>query len=155
MKLINSHQLFELDLSPEIMHAAQNKNFLELDRLMSEFIASDITPILKTFKDFDHIEHLISLRSGTDPFEEDGIWHDDGSRVLAFSLSLNVFGNITGGSLGFRKKNTSESEYLLGPYPAGTLLVFQTGVDGYEHRTSRVLSGERLVCAGWCSYKIE
>ena len=107
--------------------------------------------MLSEYKEFNHIEHIISYRRGDDPYEEDGIWHDDGTRVLAFSLSLNVYGEIAGGTLGFRKKGSASVE--LGPYAAGTLLIFNTGMDGYEHRTARVISGERLVCAGWCSKK--
>ena len=107
--------------------------------------------MLAEYKEFNHIEHILSYRRGDDPFEEDGIWHDDGSRVLAFSLSLNVFGAIEGGSLGFRKRGQAEIE--LGPFEPGKLLIFNTGQDGYEHRTARVITGERLVCAGWCSLK--
>lgn len=149
MSLINGHQLLELNLPRDILEAAARKDFALLDQLMSEFIQKRLAPILAGHKEFNHIEHILSYRHGDDPFEEDGIWHDDGSRVLAFSLSLNVFGEISGGSLGFRKKGEESQE--LGPFPPGTLLIFNTGQDGYEHRTARVISGERLVCAGWCS----
>ncbi len=149
MNLINGHTLLELSLPDEIIEAARSKNFEKLDVLMGEFIKKRLAPIFAQYKEFNHIEHILSYRHGDDPFEEDGIWHDDGSRVLAFSLSLNVFGPIEGGTLGFRKKNEDSIE--LGPYPLGTLLIFKTGFDGYEHRTARVIAGERLVCAGWCS----
>ena len=149
MSLINGHKLLKLDLPNEILEAARSKDFPRLDRLMSDFIQRRLAPLLAEHKEFNHIEHILSYRQGDDPFEEDGIWHDDGSRVLAFSLSLNVFGEMAGGSLGFRRKGEESLE--LGPYPAGTLLIFNTGQDGYEHRTARVIKGERLVCAGWCS----
>lgn len=151
MNLTNGHSLLELDLSREILDCARQKDFDRLDSLMSEFVQKRLAPLLAEYKEFNHIEHIISYRRGDDPYEEDGIWHDDGSRVLAFSLSLNVLGEIAGGTLGFRKKGADSIE--LGPYPAGTLLIFKTGMDGYEHRTARVIKGERLVCAGWCSQK--
>lgn len=151
MSLIKGHQLLELALPNDILEAARSKDFPRLDQLMSEFIQKRLAPLLAQHKEFNHIEHILSYRTGADPFEEDGIWHDDGSRVLAFSLSLNVFGEISGGSLGFRRKGEESQE--LGPFPAGTLLIFNTGQDGYEHRTARVIKGERLVCAGWCSQK--
>jgi hypothetical protein len=149
MNWTEGYFLQEIDLPAEILQLAQSRDFSQLDQLMTTYIEESLKPLFKRYKDFNHIEHIISYRCGEDPYEEDGIWHDDGSRVLAFSLSLNVFGEIQGGSLGFRKKGQSATE--LGPYPPGTLLIFQTGMDGFEHRTARVIKGERLVCAGWCS----
>jgi hypothetical protein len=149
MKLSNGHALFELPLPPGAHELALKADWAALDRLMGEAVQTMLRPRLLSFKNFTHIEHMLALRDASDPEEEDGIWHDDGSRVLAFSWSLNVFGEIQGGTLGLRPKGESALE--LGPYPAGTVLVFQTGMDGFEHRTARVTQGKRLVCAGWCS----
>ncbi len=121
-----------------------------LDKVMREAIDQRLMPLLQTHKQFDRIEHMLALRDGGDPEEEDGIWHDDGSRVLAFSWSLNFFGQPGGGTLGIRPRGTT-NEIELGPFDPGTLIIFQTGIDGFEHRTSRVTHGKRLVCAGWCS----
>jgi len=38
--------------------------------------------------DFQFCEHIIAIRKA--PGDEEGIWHDDGSRSLGFSLSLNL-----------------------------------------------------------------
>lgn len=149
MSLTEGYTLFDITLPSELLTLAREKDFDRLDKFMNEFIKSEISPLLKNYKSFSQIEHILALRSGTDPYEEDGIWHDDGTRVLAFSLSLNVYGAIEGGQLGFRKKESPE--ILLGPFPPGKLLIFSTGMDGYEHKTFKVLKGERLVCAGWCS----
>ena len=102
---------------------------------------------------FESIEHLLSLRQAPD---EDGIWHDDGSRVLAFSLSLNLEpSQIRGGALSIRKKvHKAQYEvpiYNIGTLPFGTLTIFLTGHDHFEHMTNAVLEGSRLVAAGWCS----
>lgn len=103
---------------------------------------------LRVHARFTRIEHMLALRDGANPEEEDGIWHDDGSRVLAFSLALNYFGLPQGGELEIRPKDGALAQ--LGPYPPGKLIIFRTGVDGFEHRTRRVTAGLRLVCAGWC-----
>ena len=49
---------------------------------------NNIFEFLKQFHDFNFIEFIISIRDSQNEWEEDGIWHDDGSRVFAFSLSL-------------------------------------------------------------------
>lgn len=122
-----------------------------LDELMATMVSPSGTVFekLKKHATFKSIEHMLALRDGADPEEEDGIWHDDSSRVLAFSLSLNFYGLPQGGELEIRPRNGEEQK--LGPYEPGTLIVFRTGMDGFEHRTKKVLSGLRLVCAGWCS----
>lgn len=108
---------------------------------------------LKKVAHFESIEHLLSLRKSPD---EDGIWHDDGSRILAFSLSLNLEpSQIRGGALSIRKKEhktqPKEPIYNIGTLPFGTLTIFLTGHDHFEHMTNAVLEGSRLVAAGWCS----
>jgi hypothetical protein len=130
-----------------LVHAS---DWTQLDRVMREAIELSLIPLLKTHKDFTTIEHMLALRDAADPEEEDGIWHDDGSRILAFSWSLNFFGRPSGGTLGIRPRGTTQGVEL-GPFDPGTVIIFQTGMDGFEHRTSRVTRGKRLVCAGWCS----
>lgn len=125
----------------------KEQNWEELDRLAGQSLEkggelhekiSKLCPIHKT-------EHILSLRSAPD---ETGIWHDDGSRDLAFSLALS-FEPFEGRGLSLRKKNQSDTAISLGFRPYGTLTCFLTGANDFEHRTEEVLSGERLVLAGW------
>ena len=111
---------------------------------------------LLNFSRFSEIEFIISIRSSLEVPDEDGIWHDDGSRRLAFSLSLTRNPEaIQGGRLEIRRRaerggDASGSEVL--PTPGyGTLIVFATGSQGYEHKINRVTEGERLIIAGWCT----
>ncbi|HUP58382.1 MAG TPA: 2OG-Fe(II) oxygenase [Bdellovibrionota bacterium] len=100
---------------------------------------------------FKEIEFIISIRSSRDYPDEDGIWHDDGSRLLAFSLSLTPEPeSIEGGRLEIRKRGSAETESLPTP-PYGTLIVFATGQSGFEHKINRVTAGERIIIAGWCT----
>lgn len=104
---------------------------------------------LNEYLDFQILEHIIAIR--TAPFDEDGIWHDDGSRYLGFSLSLNLNPeSIAGGELLFRKKE--EKETVRFPVQAyGKIIIFLSGLSGYEHMVTAVTKGERTVIAGWCS----
>ncbi len=146
----HGHLVTHLPLPDTAEGLARANDWPALDKVMREAIELHLVPLLKTHKNFESIEHMLALRDGSDPEEEDGIWHDDGSRVLAFSWSLNFFGSPSGGTLGIRPRGTTD-EIELGPFDPGTLIIFQTGMDGFEHRTSRVTHGKRLVCAGWCS----
>lgn len=109
-----------------------------LFKLMSEFV-------------FCHdIEFIISIRDAENDWEEDGIWHDDGSRKLAFSLSLTAHPEqIEGGILEMRKKGEINS-LKIKPFAYGTMIVFATGVSGFEHRINQVRKGRRIIIAGWC-----
>lgn len=89
-------------------------------------------------------EFILSLRQNPD---EDGIWHDDGSRELAFTLSLTQE-QIIGGDLELRHKE-DKIIYTIPTPPYGTLTLFLTGVHHYEHRVLKVIKGKRLICAGW------
>lgn len=112
--------------------------------------AGELFQYLKRFEDFESIEFIISLRDGASEWEEDGIWHDDGSRVLAFSLSLKSNHDVLGGNLLFRKKG-AQTATVIPPFGFGEIIVFKTGVTGYEHKVERVNAGRRIVVAGWCS----
>jgi Rps23 Pro-64 3,4-dihydroxylase Tpa1-like proline 4-hydroxylase len=94
---------------------------------------------------------MLAIRDSQNEWEEDGIWHDDGSRQFAISLSLNEFPEtIEGGKLGFRKKG--EEKITLIPTPKfGEMIVFLSGIHGYEHRTHQVTKGRRIILVGWFS----
>ena len=105
--------------------------------------------LLESLLEFNCLEHIIAIRSAPD--DEDGIWHDDGSRLLGFSLSLNLDPtSIVGGALRFKSKTSSELVEFL-PQPFGKIVIFLSGLWGYEHQVGRVDAGERIVIAGWCS----
>lgn len=98
------------------------------------------------------IEYILSLREAENPYEEDGVWHDDGSRNLAFSLGLNLEpSKIYGGELLLRKKNCQKSQITIPPILYGKCIIFQTGYNHFEHKICQVKSHYRLVMAGWCS----
>lgn len=144
---------FEINLSlpNEIKTLVEDRNFFELDQKFKRMTAHNgmIYKTLSEFESFNSIEFIISLRESKNEWEEDGIWHDDGSRKLAFSLSLTI-DPPEGGILEIRKKGVSQSNKIPTP-PFGKMIVFATGFYGYEHKINRVLKGSRLIIAGWCS----
>ena len=108
---------------------------------------------LQNYAKFSQIQFIISIRSSLEQPDEDGIWHDDGSRILAFSLSLTLNpSEIEGGILEIRERGeeSSKSETLPTP-PYGSMIVFATGHLGFEHKINRVIRGERIIIAGWCT----
>lgn len=105
---------------------------------------------MSQFANFEAIEFIISIRDARNDWEEDGIWHDDGSRKLAFSLSLMESPqDIEGGILEIRKKGQKDS-FKIGPFEYGNIIVFATGVDNFEHKINKVSLGRRIIIAGWC-----
>ena len=128
---------------------------MELDRAIAGEVVQGglIFNELQKYGDFSEIEFIISIRSSNDEPDEDGIWHDDGSRVLAFSLSLCLTPDeIHGGRLEFRRQGSDETVLASLPSPPfGTMIVFATGWQGFEHKINRVTSGERMIIAGWCT----
>ncbi|GAB4016401.1 MAG: hypothetical protein Fur0010_16150 [Bdellovibrio sp.] len=151
--LANGHKIIPVEL-PEIVRSfVKNENWNELDH----FIKIETRPegligaIISQYIDHFEIEHIIALRKAPD---EDGIWHDDGSRDLAFSLSLNPRPNeIIGGRLLLRNKGMPERIIPLQTQPWGHLILFLTGKQQFEHMTEAVQSGQRLVAAGWVTEK--
>lgn len=144
----------QLNLPNLIRDKVLERNWIALDqaiRIETE-PGGTIFEELQKYAAFSSIEFIISIRSSLSEPDEDGIWHDDGSRVLAFSLSLSLnHGEIEGGRLGIRKIG-EESNVTFIPTPAfGTMIIFQTGKDGFEHRIHRVSQGERVIIAGWCT----
>lgn len=106
---------------------------------------------LLQYHDFTSIEFIISVRDSQSPDEEDGVWHDDGSRVFAFSLSLTLDSDaVAGGRLGIRRKG--DTNYIDIPTPSfGGMILFLTGIYSFEHKIHRVTKGRRVIIAGWCS----
>lgn len=130
----------------------RGQNYDQLDQEVFDQTAQGgpLREKLLEYADFNHIEHILSLRSA--PKDEEGIWHDDGSRPLAFSLGLNLEpAAICGGELLFREKQPQAEISRISPLPFGRGVVFLTGLWGKEHRVCAVTRGQRLVLAGWCT----
>jgi hypothetical protein len=140
-------------MGDEIREMVRQENWDQLDQTFKELTQENgrLYKFLKEFHDFSSIEFIISLRDSGNDWEEDGIWHDDGSRVFAFSLSLTENSEtIKGGRLGVRLKDTDEFFEI--PTPEfGGIILFLTGIYGYEHKIHQVTQGRRLIIAGWCS----
>jgi hypothetical protein len=137
-------------VTEEMCSALDREDWKTLDQLFIE--ASSLQGLLRNFLQqylaFEGLEHIIAIRSAPD--DEDGIWHDDGSRILGFSLSLTRNHEcVVGGHLEFKKKD-EQTGLTIKTRPLGTILLFLTGVYGYEHRVTAVTSGRRIVIAGWC-----
>lgn len=137
-----------IHLPDELKKLVISKNYPAIDEYIWSAIAQDgiIYEKMSQYTQFSEIEFIISLREEDN---EDGIWHDDGSRVLAFSLSLTIDIPEKGGVLEFRKKGEKESFKISTP-KYGEIIIFKTGVDHYEHKINKVEKGSRLVIAGWC-----
>jgi hypothetical protein len=145
----------QVDLPETIRKAVVTRSWVELDRLMAREVKAGgrIYDKLRGYADFSEIEFIIAIRSSLEEPDEDGIWHDDGTRLLAFSLSLTLdHENIEGGRLEIRKihPDPAASEWISTPC-FGTLIVFATGQQGFEHKINRVTHGERIIIAGWCT----
>lgn len=108
---------------------------------------------LQKYARFSEIEFIISIRSSLEYPDEDGIWHDDGSRLLAFSLSLTLdHKSVVGGKLEMKRRDGSSPKVAeIETPPFGTMIVFATGQSGFEHKINRVAQGERIIIAGWCT----
>ncbi|MBL7665781.1 MAG: 2OG-Fe(II) oxygenase [Bacteriovoracaceae bacterium] len=147
------HDKMTLVLPEALKGPLFQQDWQELDKRLAELVTKDgiIFKALTPYTKFSQIEYITSIRDAKNEWEEDGIWHDDGSRVLAFSLSLNVAPEkIGGGIVQFRKKGQAEIlEIPIQKY--GVLVVFATGVWGWEHKVLQVTHGQRVVMAGWCS----
>lgn len=125
----------------------------EIDLVFKQLTAPEgaLYKYLLQFHDFSLIEFIISIRDAENEWEEDGIWHDDGSRIFAFSLSLTTDpDSIEGGRLGIRRKGDASMRLI--PTPSiGGIILFLTGLYGFEHKTHEVTQGRRVIIAGWCS----
>ena len=138
-------------LSDEIRNLVSSEKWPELDAEFKKMTEKDgrLFKFLSEFHDFSSIEFIISIRDSSNEWEEDGIWHDDGSRVFAFSLSLTLE-DVEGGRLGIRL--IGDETYSPIPTPSfGGIIMFLTGIYGYEHKIHQVTQGKRIIIAGWCS----
>ncbi len=118
------------------------------------FINKALKPLLKEIfiESEPEWELMLAKRLGPQDEDEEGIWHDDGSRRLAISLSLNKNPqSISGGELLLRQKDNPQKIKTLETQGWGTLLVFATGQWGWEHKVTRVTTGNRLVLVAWLS----
>lgn len=140
-------------LSEEIRNMIKEENWKGLDDVFRDLTSPSgrLFQFLQNYHDFNSIEYILSIRDAANDWEEDGIWHDDGSRIFAFSLSLteNSF-EIEGGRLGV--KNKHDEKVTLIPTPEfGGIILFLTGIYGFEHKIHQVTKGRRIIIAGWCS----
>lgn len=149
----NGFHLSHFTLGDEIRELVHLEKWEELDSEFKKLTASEgkLFKFLKSFHDFNAIEFIISIRDSQNEWEEDGIWHDDGSRVFAFSLSLTLdTETLKGGRLGIRRIGSEQMLTL--PTPSfGGIILFLTGIYGFEHRIHQVTKGKRIIIAGWCS----
>lgn len=148
---IRGHFETKFKLPKVLENYIEEKNYLEIDQVFQNLCAPQgaLFLYLSQFESFSSMEFMISLREAKNEWEEDGIWHDDGSRKLAFSLSLTM-SEVEGGILEIRKKG-SKNSYNIPTPEYGHMIIFATGRDQYEHKINKVTKGSRLIIAGWCS----
>jgi hypothetical protein len=149
----NGFHLTYFSLEEKIKDLVATQNWVQLDQEFQILTSSEgrLFKFLREYHDFNVIEFIISIRDAENDWEEDGIWHDDGSRIFAFSLSLTLNADeIKGGRLGVRRMG--EEHFLPLPTPSfGGIILFLTGVYGFEHKIHQVTRGKRVIIAGWCS----
>jgi hypothetical protein len=153
--LLQGYTTEDFPISPIVLEWLQKEKWAELDQYFLEISKEDglLRKFLSHYLDFHVLEHIIAIRRSNQDGEidEDGIWHDDGSRFLGFSLSLNLNpASILGGELRFKRKDSDQLQ-IFAPQPYGKIVLFLSGIYGYEHMVSAVTKGERIVIAGWCS----
>tara|TARA_R110000868_G_scaffold204946_1_gene453125 strand:+ start:17148 stop:17603 length:456 start_codon:yes stop_codon:yes gene_type:complete len=151
MAFPKGHILLNLKLLGPELALVRDRDWQSLDQAAKKWLSpgGKLWSLLTEHAKFSSIEHILALRSGPD--DDEGIWHDDGSRLLAFSLSLTLkHESVRGGEISIRPKGETTT-HVLTCQPLGTLIIFNTGQDGFEHRVSAVTHGERLVLAGWCT----
>jgi hypothetical protein len=156
-ELLSSRGYFlsQVNPPPVVRSSVETRNWNGLDEAIRQetLPGGMIFDELRTYAEFSEIDFIISIRSSLEYPDEDGIWHDDGSRLLAFSLSLTPDHlGVEGGRLEIRKRGfeSAPSESITTP-PFGTMIVFSTGQSGFEHKINRVTQGERIIIAGWCT----
>lgn len=149
----NGFHVTQLPLGDEVRDLVIKEDWPSLDQEIKKLTSpqGQIFKFLRNYHDFESIEFIISIRDSANDWEEDGIWHDDGSRVFAFSLSVTLDPEkISGGRLGIRRKG-DEMFYQIPTPSFGTIILFLTGIYGFEHKIHQVTAGRRIIIAGWCS----
>ena len=156
--MIKNQQLLEtgflvvdFPLPLQVSDLLQKEKWRDLDQYFLDISNPNglLFNFLSGYLDFKTLEHIIAIRKSPD--DEDGIWHDDGSRFLGFSLSLNQNPKIiVGGKLLFKRKKLTHTE-IFPPQNYGKMILFLSGIYGFEHMVSAVTQGQRIVIAGWCS----
>lgn len=149
--LEKGYVLADFPLESVVYDYLRARNWRELDQYFLGISKKpgQLREFLADYLDFESLEHIIAIRSA--PEDEDGIWHDDGSRFCGFSLALNLDPQkIEGGNLYFKRKEATQAANFA-PQPIGKIIIFLSGLYGYEHMVSAVTGGERIVIAGWCS----
>lgn len=141
---------FHYGFPNEFKQAATSCNWEEVDRLIFKYLQEGgyLHQIISKYQEFYFTEHIIALRHAES--DEEGIWHDDGSREIAFTWSLNDDPELCGGELLFKSKHL-EDLTAISPPPMETLIIFLTGKSGFEHKVNKVTKGTRKTIAGWCS----
>jgi hypothetical protein len=140
---------FHIELPAIILQNIREQNYPQLDDNVSQLLdpTGKLYSILNDLVTIKKTEFILTLRQAPD--DEDGIWHDDGSRQLAFSLGLNqTINTIEGGQIELRNKSDSTC-HQFAPLAWGEVLVFLTGLHHWEHRVLAVTKGTRLHMAGW------
>lgn len=148
--MANGHILIDYPYAMELLPLVKNQDYQALDQLFlnDSKVNGKLNQFLQAFYPYNFLEHILAIRT---PPDDDGIWHDDGSRHFGFSLSLNLdHENILGGELLVRKKNSQlETKYY--PQPFGKMIIFLSGEFGFEHKVNKVTKGSRFIAAGWGS----
>jgi len=143
----------KLDFPSGFAKSLKDCDWLEVDQKFAGYLEKNgyLRAILDQFHPYDTTEHMIAIRDAK--VDEDGIWHDDGSRHFAFTWSFNDDPELQGGELLFKDRGSDEC-VVIDPPSYETLTVFLTGEYNYEHKVNRVLKGVRKTLVGWCSSKI-
>lgn len=149
----NGYCLDSFTLDPNVKEWVRLDEWQKVDDHFKQLLSpsGDLFIYLQKYLPFTQVETMLAVRDSQNDWEEDGIWHDDGSRQFAISLSLNEFPeNIEGGKLGFRKIGSETMELISTP-KFGEMIVFLSGLYGYEHRIHRVTKGRRVILVAWFS----
>ncbi len=142
---------FHLPFPSEFKEVVNTCNWEVVDQLIFKYLSKGelLHSVITHYQVFNFSEHIIAIRDAAT--DEDGIWHDDGSREIAFTWSLNDDDQLEGGELLFRSKSNSSQLESISPPPRETLIIFLTGKSGFEHKVNQVTKGRRKTIAGWCS----
>jgi len=154
--------IIPLNLPAKWLEFVLSEQWVELDKLLNEDIneeggllrATAEELLFKIYKSFRaKYETMLSVRLGPQDEDQEGIWHDDSSRHMAFSLSLNTEPRIIkGGELSLRPKPyKGVEEKVIETQPYGNLVAFLTGQRSFEHKVSRVTNGKRVVFVIWAT----